>query len=1026
MSSKTDRITSILAATAVAIVVAFVACPGHHRSKPTQASLLSVEVTPTNPTIALGTEQQFTATGTYSDGTTLDLTALADWTSSDAAASDVSMADDSRGKATALGMGSTTITATYSGTSGSTTLTISSAALVTIEVTPTNLELALGTSGQFAATGIFTDGSTQDLTAQVQWESSATGASTISNDVGSNGLAQSVGLGATTISATLSGVSGSANLTVTNAALVSIEVTPTNPSIALGTSGQFAATGIFTDGSTQDLTAQVQWESSATGTSTISNDAGDPGFAQSVGMGDTTITATLSGVSGSTTLTVTNAVLVSLEVTPTNASIALGTSQQFVAMGTFSDGTVQDLTAEVLWESSDATAQVSNAADSQGLAESVSVGSTTISATHSGHAGSTTLTISNAALVSIAVTPALPVIALGTTQAFTATGTYTDGSTQDLTAEVLWSSSNESVSTVANSAIDKGVASSVTMGSATISAELSGISGSTDLAVSSPLLVSLEVTPGHPSAALGTTQSFVATGIYTDGSMQDVTGEVTWTTSDPAVATVSNADGSRGLATTVAVGSTTIAASLDGQSGSTSFAVSAADLLAIAVSPDVATLAAGTSQTFSALGLFSDGTRQDLSSQVTWSSSDDSIATVSGAAGSQGLVTSLTVGNVTISASFSAVSGSAAVEVSSATLVSIDIIPFVPSIAKGTKVQFLALGNFTDGSTQDLTSQVTWSTSGDGIAVVSNAAGSHGLGTGVDVGTATITATFSGVEETVDLGVTAALLVSIQLTPADPTVPIGLTVTVQATGVFSDTATQDLTDFVTWSSSNAAVATISNASGSHGLAKGVSSGTAQLTATLLGVSTSTTLTVTAATLLSISVSPVGPTVPAGYSLALQAVGNFSDGSDRSMTSEVLWSSSTPSVATISNSAGTEGHVTGLVTGTTTLSATLPGKTGTTFLTVTSEVLDSIELEPASVALVVGETRQMTAMGLFSGGSVVDLTSLVKWQVTPRSVATVSNYGTTKGLVTARKSGNTTIRATKENKLGTASLSVTKP
>jgi energy-converting hydrogenase Eha subunit A len=270
--SRTDRITAILTTTAVAIVVAIVACPGHHKSKPVQAALQSVAVTPTNPTIALGTAQQFTATGTYSDGTTKDLTALALWTSSEATAGDLSAT--SPGQATALGMGSTTITATYSGKSGSTTLTVSSAELVSIEVTPTNPSIALGTSGQFAATGVFTDGTTQDLTAQVLWESSATGTSTISNDAGSQGLALSVGLGDTTITASLASVSGSTQLTVTSAVLVSLEITPTNPSIALGTSQQFAATGTFTDGTTQDLTAEVQWDSSATAASTISNDAG--------------------------------------------------------------------------------------------------------------------------------------------------------------------------------------------------------------------------------------------------------------------------------------------------------------------------------------------------------------------------------------------------------------------------------------------------------------------------------------------------------------------------------------------------------------------------------------------------------------------------------------------------------------------------------------------------------------------------------------------------------------------------------
>jgi hypothetical protein len=929
--TQTSRFSLILSAAAAAIVLGFVACPGHHSSNSTAVTLLAVAVTPTNPTVAFGTTQQFSATGSYSDGTTADLTALADWSSSDAATGEVSTLDGSRGLATGIAAGSTTIRATCSGLSGSTTLTVS------------------------------------------------------------------------------------------GAHLVSIEVTPTNPQIALGTSQPFAATGTFTDGTIQDITSEVTWDSSSA-TAQVSNAAGTQGLAESAAVGSATITATLSGLSGSTTLTVSSAVLVSLAVTPTNPSIASGTSQPFAATGTFSDGTIQDLTSEVTWDSSAATAQVSNDAGTQGLAQGLAVGSATITATHSGVAGSTTLSITSATLASIAVTPALPEIALGTTQAFTATGTFTDGSVQDLTAQVAWASSNPSVSAIANTADGRGVASSIALGTTNISAELSGILGSTTLTVSSATLVTIDVTPSHPSAALGTTQAFAATGTYTDSSTQDLTQVVAWTTSEPAIAAVSNAAGSHGLATTVAVGSTTITARLAGRSGSTGFTVSAAELVAIAVSPDTAALAQGTSQAFSALGLLSDGTRQDLTEQVTWSSSDDSIATVSNAAGGRGLVLGLDVGSVTISANLSGVAGSAAVDVSAATLVSIDVSPFLPSIAKGTQLQFSAMGTYSDGSTQDLTSEVTWSTSNAGIAAISNAAGSRGLATGVGVGSATITAGYAGVVDSVELGVTAALLESIQVTPANSSVPVGAGFTYQATGVFSDGATQDITQLVTWSSSDGAVATISNAPGSKGFVQSVGGGSTQISATHSGKSSATTLTVTTATLVSLALAPLDPSVPAGYSLTLEAIGSYSDGTSRSLSSQVLWSSSNPGAATISNSAGTEGRVTGLAAGTTTLSATCPGGYGSTLLTVTNEVLNSIVVEPASVTLAVGGTRQMTATGYFSGGYILDITSQVKWQVTPRSVASAASP-TSKGLVAAKRIGHATIRASKGNKTGTASLSV---
>ncbi len=62
--------------------------------------------------------------------------------------------------------------------------------------------------------------------------------------------------------------------------------------------------------------------------------------------------------------------------------------------------------------------------------------------------GSTTLTVLAATLTSIAVTPANPSVAAGVPQQFTATGTYTDGSTQNLTTQVTWASTNAAAATI--------------------------------------------------------------------------------------------------------------------------------------------------------------------------------------------------------------------------------------------------------------------------------------------------------------------------------------------------------------------------------------------------------------------------------------------------------------------------------------------------------------------------------------------------------------------------------------------------
>ncbi|MBW4056180.1 MAG: ATP-dependent DNA ligase, partial [Proteobacteria bacterium] len=233
--------------------------------------------------------------------------------------------------------------------------------LLSIAVTPANPVITVGMSQQFSATGTFSDNTTSDLTTSVTWNSSATTVATISNAAGSNGRANSISAGTTTIMATSGGISGAVTLTVTPATLVSLTVLPANPNIILGTTQQFSATGTFSDSTTRDLTTSATWSSSAPTVATVSNAAGTNGLATSVSTGTTTITATSGGISGAATLTVTQATLRSLTVLPANPSIVPGTTQQFSATGIFSDTTTRDLTTSVTWSSSAPTvATVSN------------------------------------------------------------------------------------------------------------------------------------------------------------------------------------------------------------------------------------------------------------------------------------------------------------------------------------------------------------------------------------------------------------------------------------------------------------------------------------------------------------------------------------------------------------------------------------------------------------------------------------------------------------------------------------------
>jgi trimeric autotransporter adhesin len=719
----------------------------------TAATLESIAVTPPNPSTAKGSTVQFTATGTYSDSTTQDLTSQVTWASDTATVASISNA----GLATAVDVGSTSISATLSGVTGSTLLTVTAATLQSIAVTPPNPLVAKGNTVQFTATGTYSDNSTQDISSQVTWASSMTTVATISNDAGSNGLASTVGVGTSDISATLGGTTGSTVLTVTAATLQAIAVTPPNPSTAKGSTLQFTATGTFSDNSTQDLTNQVTWASSVTTVATISNAAGSKGLASAVNVGTSNISAALSGTTGSTVLTVTAATLQSIAVTPPNPSVAKGSPVQFTATGTFSDNSTQDITNQVTWASSVTTvATISNAAGSKGLASTVGVGSSTISAAFSGKTGSSTLTVTAATLQSISVTPATPSRPVGITVAFTATGIFTDGTTQDLTTQVMWSSSNTAVATISNATGSKGVATPVAPGTTNIGATLGTLSGSTVLTVTSVTLDSITVTPVNPSIAKGTTQQFTATGNYSDGNTFDLTQTVTWASSKPAVATISNAAGSKGKASAAGVGTTTISADFGGKTGSTDLTVTPATLVSLAVTPAAPSIPRGLTQQFIATGTFSDGSTQVLTSAVNWSSTDPVVASISNAAGSKGLATGLSVGTTTIRAAVGTISGSTTLGVTDAILVSIAVSPSDVTIPRTTTQQFTALGTFSDSAVVDLTTQVNWASSNTTVIVISNAAGSKGLATALSKGN-NITITATATEETVSGTATATV-----------------------------------------------------------------------------------------------------------------------------------------------------------------------------------------------------------------------------------------------------------------------------
>ncbi len=779
----------------------------------TQATLSSIAVSG-GSSLAAGSTEQLTAQGTYSDSTTGSLTTQATWQSSDATVATVS----NSGLLTALQAGSVTVTATMGSVSGTASVVVNAVSVSSITISPALFSIASGQNQQLTAQAVYPDGTSQDVTSQVTWSSSATNVATVSG----TGLVSGVSAGTSTITATLGSVSRTAVATVTAAQLNSIIVTPATASIATGQTQAFAANGIFSDGSSTDITNSVAWTSSAISFVTI-----DPtGLGTGVSAGTATVTATSGTVSGTASLTVTAAVLNSIDIAPDDQYIPIGGQFPLVLTGSYSDNTTQTLTNAV-WSSSDPT--IASVDPVSGVVTGVSDSNgnpVTITATADGMSNTTSVYITAAVAESLTLTPTTASIASGTTQQYSVDAIYSDGSIQPLTAGLSWASS--SASTASISAL--GLATGIAAGQSTITVTYGSMSATATLTVTPATLTSIVVTPVTTVVGVKGNVQFTATGVFTDNSTQDLSSQAAWSSSVASVALISNT----GLATGLSAGATTITANYGGLSGSATLNVSTATLISITVTPANPIVPPHSKIQLTATGNFSDGSHLVLSG-VSWRTSSAKYAMVSGS----GVVRTKKSSNkvVPVSASLNGITGTTQLTITSMTVQSLSLTPSNATMAVGTTQPFALIGTFSDGvTTVDLTPSARWQTSNYHYAVINRS----GIATGLGAGSVTITGSYQNLTPaTTTLTVSNATIQSITVTPASPTIALGSMQQFAAMGLFSDGSTQDITAVSQWTSSTPTVAVMNKT----GRAFSATHGQTNINATYKGTTGTTLLTV---------------------------------------------------------------------------------------------------------------------------------------------------------------------------------------
>lgn len=921
----------------------------------TDATLTALQLEePETEALLEGEAHAYRVVGLFSDGTQQEVTSQATFHVSDPSLAQIAPT----GSLQAQKSGEATLQASYANLSAQSTIRIQAAkSLTRITLSPSSANFPKGVTQSFKATGVYSDGTTQDLTTLATWRSSNTSICTVTQ-----GRASGLRAGSASVSATYGGRTASASTTVNSSTLSSLSLTP-GQSLAAGTTQQLKLTARYSNGISYDVTNIATFRSASPSVASVTTTGTTRGLVKGLATGSSAITASFSGRSAQTTVRVTAPTVTRLTLDPASVSLPRGLTRQLVATAHFSDNTSRDVTNQATFSSSASSVASVSTLPPRGLVTAKTNGSATLTATYSGRSATSRVTVVNATLSSLRFEPASASIAAGTSTRFLIRAIYSDNSQQDVTANAALTVQSPVVAELTSLA---GQVKGRTSGSTRVNATYGGRTASATLTVTPAVLTRIDITPANASFPKGTHQQFRATGLYSDQSTQDLTRSVAWSAQAPAVLAIDDKGEGLGLA----VGSTQVSASQGSIRGSVTATVSSAVLTGLTLDPPTSSVPSGLSQTLVATALYSDGTSRDVTGETSFLSDDDNVATVSNDA-PRGVVRANAPGTTTITARYDGRTARSQIRVADPVLTSLAFIPASASIPAGTTQTFALMAGYSDGSQYDVVPDATLTLGDESVATFT---ATPGVLKGLVSGRTSVTAHYGTLSAEAQLQVTAAELVKVEVTPAEASFPKGLTQAYTASGTYTDQTTQDLTALVSWSVEDRLTCSVT----SQGEVKGLAVGRTQIRAILEGKKGEARATVTAAVPTLLTLSPSSASLPHGSSGQLTAMMTFSDDETQDVTAETTFVSDAPLVVSVTTS-GERGVVTArAASGSATITATCLELEGTASVTALPAIPTAMRVTPEEPFSAPDTQRQFRAFATYTDGVEREVTEMATW------------------------------------------------
>nr|WP_275581977.1 Ig-like domain-containing protein [Brevibacillus fulvus] len=708
----------------------------------------------------------------------------------------------------------------------------------------------------------------------------------------------------------------------------------------------------FEDGTVEDVAAKAEW-------STNKDDVADvvKGLITAYGTGEATITATYGGKTA--TITVQVDIAKRLEVDKPSLIMQINQSEDVALTAYYADGTSEIVTNKAKWSSSNPDVVD---VDSTGKVSSYAVGQATLTASY----GTKEVTIS----VDVGTGKKLEIdkqdlfLHKGESEQLTLTATFADGSTDDVTSEATWTSSDEDVAYVA-----KGKVSAFGSGEATITATYGDKSVKVSVDVDIPR--NLEVNKQDISLQVGDSEQLVLTAAYADGSTDDVTSEADWSSSNEDVAYVKN-----GKISAYEAGSTVITATYQGKKVTIVVDVDVPRKLEVSDSSLI--LQDDGSAAVTVYAVYADNRKEDVTKEAEWKSSNEDVAEVS-----DGVVDGTGIGTATITVTYLNRSATISVQVgvikdlsASDTRVALD--------ETGSK-QVTLTATFGDGTTKDVTEEAEWVSAAEDVASVLD-----GLIKAKASGKTNVTATYKNKSITIPVEVGVAKTLTADVTK----LVMGLTdqKQIKLTATFTQGSVKDVTEEAEWFSGNTKVVSVTSGAVT-------ANGTGKTTITAKYGGATLVIPVEIEVVQKLELNKRYLMMKTGQTEQLVATAVYSNGTTRDVSSEADWTTRNYKIADV-----VDGLVTATGSGKTTLSVKYGGKTLT--IPIENDNLKYLKASAVKLEMKTGEKKQVTLTATYMDNSEANVTVPAIWATSKILVADAKD-----GIIQANGPGQAMITAT---------------